>query len=288
MQNTIYPWFLCLMLSFLPIGSNANIAVPKAQTNRLVIASAAHSATTPRAASNASISAKDRRHFPSENSLERFGIVEKNENLLGKSKKMRKKRFFTEGVSDADNEKKTARRRRIFSIILAVITGLLLIYFLQGTIWLSVLTLGIVSYFVNRNKINDWERRRYERMQNPDVTADTIEEIAEDGSVYKKKIPLSHPLNKWTRRAVNRFAIGLIAPSIGGILLLLGLFGGGSLAVVGGLLVAIGVGFLIVSIVNAFQAVQAKEPRRKYAVVVLVVGLLFLLQYLLGFAASGI
>ena len=271
MQNTIYHWFLCACLSFLPMVSNANIAAPKAKT--------AHSATA--------IWAKDRRHFPAENSLERFGIVEKKRFPLKKGQKNRKNRPFTEGDTDADKAKKAARRRRIFSIILAVIAGVLLVSFLQGTIWLGILTLGIVSYFVNRNKINEWEQRRYERLQNPDVRADSIEEIDEDGTVIRKKIPLSHPSNKWTRRAVSRFAVGLIAPTVGGIVLLLGALGSNGLATVGILLVAVGVGFLLVSVVNAIQAIRDKEPRRKYAKLVLVVGLLFILQYALPFLTGG-
>ncbi len=271
MQNTIYQWFLCICLSFLPIGLNANIAASKAKIS----------------ASATAIGANERRHFPSENSLERLGIEEKNQFLLKKSVKKRKKRFFTEGASEADDVKKAARRRRIFSIILTVLAGILLVYFLQGTIWLGAITLGIIGYFTNRNKISEWERQRYERMQNPDVSADTIEEIDDEGNVIRKKIPLSHPLNKWTRRAVNRFVIGLVAPSVGGLLLLLGLLGSSGLAIVGGGLVAVGVGFLIVSVVNAFQAIRDKEPRRKYAKVVLIVGLLFLLQYL-PLLASGL
>lgn len=270
MQNTLYQWFLCGCLLLFPMGSNANITTPKAKT-------------PPKATA---IWAKDHRYFPTENSLERFGIVEKQSFLLKKVQKKRKKWFFTEGVSDADKDKKAARRRRIFSIVLSVLAGILLIYFLQGTIWLSVITLGIISYFTNRNKINDWERQRYERMQNPDVVADMIEETDEDGNVIRKKIPLSHPLNKWTRRAVNRFVVGLIAPTVGGMLLLIGLFGGNALTLIGTLLIGVGVGFLLVSIVNAFQAIQNKEPRRKYAVIVLVIGLLFLLQYLLTAAAG--
>lgn len=271
MQNRLYHWLLCGCLLLLPMGSNANIATPKAKT-------------LPKAAA---IWANDRRHFPLENSLERFGIKEKEQLLLEKSQKKRKKWFFTEGASDVDKDKKVARRRRIFSIIAAVIVGIALVYFLQGTIWLGILTLGIVGYFVNRNKINEWEQRRYERMQNPDVRADTVEEIDEDGTVIRKKIPLSHPSNKWTRRAVNRFVVGLIAPSIGGILLLLGAFGSNGLATVGILLVGVGVGFLLVSVVNAIQAIRDKEPRRKYAKLVLIVGLLFILQYLLPFLAGG-
>lgn len=270
MQNTLYQCFLFGCLLLLPMGSNANIATPKANTS-------------PKATA---IWANDRRHFPAENSLDHFGIIERKQFSLGKSKKKRKNRFFTEGVSDANNDKKTARRRRIFSIIAAVIGGLALIYFLQGTIWLGVAGLAIVGYFRNRNKINEWERQRYERMQNPDVRADTIEEIDDEGNVITKRIPLSHPLNKWTRRAVNRFVIGLLAPTIGGLLLLVGLFGSGGFTFIGTLLVIVGVGFLLVSIINAFQAIQNKEPRRKYAVVVLVIGLLFLLQYLLTAAAG--
>jgi hypothetical protein len=257
-------------LLLLPMGSNANIVTPKAKT-------------MPKATA---IWATDRRHFPAENSLDRFGISKKEQLLLKKVQKKRKKWFFTEGVSDADTDKKTARRRRIFSIIAAVVGGLALIYFLQGTIWLSLAALAILGYFRNRNKIAEWERQRYERMQNPDVAADTIEETDEDGNVITKRIPLSHPLNKWTRRAVNRFVIGLLAPTIGGLLLIVGLFGSGGFTFVGTLLVIVGAGFLLLSIINAFQAIQNKEPRRKYAVVVIVIGLLFFLQYLLSAASA--
>jgi hypothetical protein len=267
MQNTLYQWFLCACLSFLPMGSNANIAAPKAKTT----------------ASATAIWAGERRHFPKVNPLDRFRILEKWQYLPKKGQKIAKNRVFTEGGDDDAKAKKSARRRRIFYIILAIIAGILLISLLQGSIWLSVVTLGIVSYFTNRNKISEWERRRYERQQNPDVAADTVEELDDDGNIIKKKIPLSHPSNKWTRRAVNRFVIGLIAPTIGGIFALLGIFGSNGLVFLGLGLVAVGAGFLLVSIVNAFQALNAKEPRRKYAKLILIVGLLLIMQYVLPF-----
>ena len=270
MQNTLYQWFLCACLLFLPMGLNANIAAPKSKI----------------AAATIAIWTAERRHFPTANPLDRFKILEKWQHSPKKGQKIGKNRVFTEGASDADKERRAARRKRIFAIIAAVIVGVALVYFLQGSIWLSVVGLGIFGYFRNRNKIAEWERRRYERQQADNVAADSMEETDDEGNLIKRKLPLSHPSNKWTRRAVNRFVVGLVAPNVGVIFILLGFLGGDVLGVLGGLMVVLGLGFLIVSMVNAFQAIKDKEPRRGYAKAIIVIGLLVLLPYLLSLVAG--
>lgn len=244
MQNTIYRCFFYVCLLFLPSAVNANIDAPK-------------SAITP---STYPVFAKERRHFPVANPLDRFRIF--------------KKTAITEGDKKTDKSKKEARVKRIFSIIALVIAGLALIYFLQGTIWLTVFGVGIFAYLRNRNRIKDWERERYERMQNPDVVYKT-------DALGRKKVPLSHPSNKWTRRAINRFVIGLTAPVVGAVFLILGFIGTDALILIGGGLIILGVLFLLVSIVNSAQAIKAKEPRSKSAKAILIIGLLFILRYLL-------
>lgn len=262
MQNTIYPWFLCLFLSFLPMVSNANIDAPKA--------------VTPSSAD--AILAQDRRHFPTANPLDHFVALK---NLVFSSLKKVKngaKYKNTEGGDDDAKTKKDARRRRIFSIIAAVIIGVLLIYFLQGSIWLTVVTLGIFSYFSNRNKINDWERRRYERLQNPNVVEETEPEIEGETAADRQKrarrdLPLSHVANKWTRRAINRFLIGTIGFIVGIIALVLGTVSGGTFPTLALLILTVGYLFSLVGFVNAIQAISAKEPKKDLAWLIVILGL---------------
>ena len=271
MQNTIYAWFLCGYLSFLPMGSNANIAAPKAKT----------------APPTTLIWPTDRRHFPTANSFERFRIFEKWRYSLTKGQKNAKKRFFTEGGDDDAKAKKAARRKRIFSIIAAVILGVALIYFLQGSIWLSVVGLGIFGYFRNRNKINELERRRYERMQNPDVVEETgVETEGETAAETQKRIrralPLSHVANKWTRRAINRFIIGAVGFMVGFVAILLTIFTSGTFPTLAILILSLSYLFSVVGFVNAIQAISAKEPKKDLAWLIVILGLPVALS-LLGF-----
>lgn len=262
MKNVLFRYFVGIWLSFLPMGLNANIDAPRAVS----------------APSTNTILTQERRHFPTANPLDNFISLKKLVFASFKKVKNGAKYKNTEGPDDDAKTKKDARRRRIFSIIAAVIIGVALVYFLQGSIWLSVVGLGIFSYFRNRNKINDWERRRYERMQQPDVVEETGPEIEGETAAERQKrarrdLPLSHVANKWTRRAINRFLIGTVGFVVGIVALLLGIASGGAFPTLAILILSVGYLFSLVGFVNAIQAISAKEPQKDLAWLVVILGL---------------
>ena len=250
MQNTIYLWFLYACLLLFPFGSNANADSKTATTSALA---------------NAEV-AKAYRHFPKANPLDRFRIVKQSSPTL-------ENRPNTEGSSDPENSVKKTRSKRFWRIFGLIVGGLALIYWLQGTIWLAIVTSAIVLYVVNRKKIQQWDRDRYARLQSVDDAS--FDKDSDGKPIY----PLSHPANKWTRRAINRFAIGAVLGGIGLLFVLLGVILGGSTSTIGGLLLlglialGVGYGFSIVSFLNACQAVANKEPKKFFAWLIIVLSL---------------
>ena len=262
MQNTIYHWFLYLCLCLYPLGSGANVDSK----------TATHSASA-----NAKI-AKTYRRFPKENPLDRFRILKNTGPTLGN-------RPNTEGSFDPDKSVKKARSRRFWRIFGLIVGGLALIYWLQGTIGLALVALAIGLYFFNRKKIEQWDRDRYARAQS--VDDGSLDKDSKGNPIY----PLNHPANKWTRRAINRFAIGLVLGGIGIVFALLGfIFGGGSslggLAIFGLLALGVGYGFSIVGFFNACQAVANKEPKHFFAWLIILLSLPVIIS-LLGFVLAG-
>jgi uncharacterized membrane protein HdeD (DUF308 family) len=262
MKNIFFRCFVGISLSFLPMGLTANIDAPKAVS----------------APSANAVLAQERRHFPTANPLNNFIALKKLVFASLKKVKNGAKYKNTEGGDDEVKTQKDARRRRIFAIIAAVIIGVALVYFLQGSIWLSVVTLGIFGYFINRNKINDWERRRYERMQQPDVVEETTPETEGETAAEKQKrvrseLPLSHVANKWTRRAINRFLIGIVGFVVGIVALILAAASGGAFPTFAVLILSVGYLFSLVGFVNAIQAISAKEPQKDWAWLVVILGL---------------
>ena len=261
MQTTIYHWFLYLCLCLYPLGADANVDSQTAVNS---------------ASANAAV-AKTYRHFPKANPLDRFRIL-KNTGLT------LEKRPNTEGSSDPDKSVKKARFKRFWRIFGLVVGSLALVYFLQGTIWLALATLAIGLYFFNRKKIEQWDRDRYARAQS--VDDGSLDKDSKGNPIY----PLNHPANKWTRRAINRFAIGLVLGGIGIVFALLGfIFGGGSslggLAIFGLLALGVGYGFSIVGFFNACQAVANKEPKQSFAWLIIILSLPVVIS-LLGFVLS--
>ena len=252
MQNTIYLWFLHVCLLLFPIGSNANV----------------HSKTATKSAlANAEV-AKTYRHFPKANPLDRFRIVKQSGPTLENRKN-------TEGSSDTEDSVKKARSKRFWRIFGAIVGGLALIYWLQGTIWLAIATLAILLYATNRKRIGDWERDRYARMQSQTTDDKWLDKDSNGKPIYT----LSHSANKWTRRAINRFAMGVIFGGLGLILLLLGILAVDSIAVLlifGA--VAVGAGYIsvIISFFNACKAVADKEPKQSLAWLVITLSLLII------------
>jgi hypothetical protein len=127
MQNTIYQWVLYVCLLFLPINSEANI-------------DAKIGATTPSASPSFG---QSERHFPRENSTEHLVYFKKWSKYFKKAQN-------TEGSSDTEKSLKQARWKRFFRILLCVIVGLALIYFLQGKFLLALITFAIIAYWATR------------------------------------------------------------------------------------------------------------------------------------------
>jgi hypothetical protein len=252
MQNTLYQWLLAVCLLFLPINSEANI----------------DSETAVSMPSANSVFNQTSRHFPKENSTEHLGFFKKWAKFFEKTQN-------TEGASDAEKSLKQARLKRILSIAVPIILGIVLIYFLQGSIWLTIVSVGIWAYWRNRKKITIWEKERYERIENPKPVE---KKETEKETTKPLKVPLSDASNKWTRRAVNRFLYGLISVSGGGLFVALGSLSGGTLTL-GILALILGSVLLLISILNAAQAIQNQEPRKKTAKAILVIGILLLLRY---------
>ena len=259
MQNIIYLWFLYIILLLSPLGLNANVSSKTATRSALA---------------NGDV-AKTYRHFPKANPLDRFRIFKKSRPTLENYPN-------TEGSSDLENTAKKARSKRFWRIFGTIVGGLALIYWLQGTIWLAIVTLAIVLYFFNRKKIQEWDRDRYARSQSTDDAS--LDKDRNGNPIY----PLSHAANKWTRLAINRFAIGTVLGGLGLLLILLGAILGGSTSSIAGLLllglIALGVGYVfgLVSFFNACKAVANKEPKQLFAWLIILLSLPIVISILGG------
>jgi hypothetical protein len=261
MQKSIYHWLFSICLLFLPIGSDAKIDSQNATAAPL---------TNP-------VFAKDQRHFPTANPLDRLKMPK----IL---RKFIEKRLHTEGSYKPETQKKNTLAARIFSALLLIVAGALLVYWLQGTIGLLIATLGIVSYWRNRDRIADWERRRKQRIYDSEM-AETERKKSGKNSNSDATNSLSHPANKWTRRALTRFLIGIGLTFIGLIVLIASFVAGSDAIAILTLILAIA-GFLsvIVSVFNALQAVVTNEPQSGWSWVVLLLGIPFILSLLLLFS----
>jgi uncharacterized membrane protein HdeD (DUF308 family) len=233
MQNTICQWFLYVCLLFLPINSEANI-------------DAKIGAMTPSASPSFS---QPQRHFPRENSTEHLGYFKKWARFFENQQN-------TEGSPKTEKSLKQARWKWFFRILICVIAGLALIYFLQGKFLLALITFALIAYWRNQNKIKNWQQHR--------------------DSAYKRRgvdnSSLQHPDNKWTRRAIDRFLIGIGIFALGVILLLLSLAAEAVLTLA---LLTLLAGYLtsLVGFFNAIQALIVKEPQSDWAWLVVLLGL---------------
>jgi hypothetical protein len=83
---------------------------------------------------------------------------------------------------------------------------------------------------------------------------------------------LQHPDNKWTRRAIDRFLIGIGIFALGVVLLLLSLIAEAVLTLA---LLTLLAGYLtsLVGFINALQALFAKEPESGWAWFIVILGL---------------
>jgi hypothetical protein len=261
MHNLLYRclFFICFLC--LPVGSEANIAVKRTAllANPSVTEQQSGSQTT--------------------SVFERFS-------LLKKLKKGLPKRFYTdlsrynrEGGAKPETPKKNTLARRIFKILLLVAAGVLLIYWLQGTIALAILTGGGITYWLNRDRIAERQRLNRERMYAYDQ---------EGKKTYKGKATdsLSHPANKWTRRALSRFLIGVGFVFLGLIALILAfaIASSEAFAIFAAALFILGYGFTLTGFFNAIKALSRKEPQSAWAWIVVILGLPFILSLVLSLA----
>jgi heme/copper-type cytochrome/quinol oxidase subunit 4 len=262
MQKSIYHWLFSICLLFLPIGSDAKIdsqnAVPAPLTNPVF--------------------AKDQRRFPTANPLDRLKMPKIVRKFI-------QKRFYTEGSLKPEPKSKNTLAGRIFTAILLIAAGALLVYWLQGTIGLLIATLGIVSYWRNRDRIADWERRRKERIYNNEI-AET-ERRKSGKSNADATSSLNHTSNRWTRRALTRFLVGIGLTLIGFVFAIISLVANTEAIAIVALIIALSGFFSVfVSIFNALQGIMSNEPQSAWGWVVLLLGIPFVLSLLLLFSFS--
>lgn len=187
-------------------------------------------------------------------------------------RKFIKKRFYTEGSQKKEPTKFDRILRRVFTILLIAVAVVLLVYWLQGTIGLALATLVIGSYWRNRQTIADWEtRRKIERFNSPSAA-----ELSKSDSNSLKS-----PVNKFTRRALRRF-LGGVGLTFGALIFSFLVFSLGASISVGiflFLLFLLGLGFIGLSVINAFQSIAAKEPQSYWSWLVIGLGIPLLLLF---------
>jgi hypothetical protein len=264
MQSTIYHWFFFVCLLFLPIGSDAKIDSKNAAplTNPVFV--------------------NEQRHFPTANPLDRFRMPKKLKNFIEKQANINRNPTITEGANKKTSDKRKALWQRIFTVIFLVAAGVLLVYWLQGTIGLALAGLGIVSYWRNRDRIVDWERRRQER-------AYAYERAPSKYKDYNGKSTdsLNHPANNWTRRALTRFLVGIGLTFLSVVFLILSILSsGGAIITLTAIMLIIGFVLIFTSLVNAIKAISIKEPQSAWAWIVVILGLPFILSLLLSLAVG--
>jgi Flp pilus assembly protein TadB len=256
MHNLLYRWLFFVCLLCLPIGSEANIASRKTYllSNPAVVEQQ----------SNGQIVSV----------FERIRIFKKLKNTL-------QKRVYTEGGAKPKEDKKNTLARRIFKILLLVAAGVLLIYWLQGTIALAILTGGGIAYWLNRDRIAERQRLKRERMY-------AYEQEAKRTNKDRATDSMSHPANRWTRRALTRFLIGvgLVFLGIIAAFLSFAIATSEAFAIFGAGLFILGYGFTLTSFFNAIKALTVKEPQSAWAWIPVILGLPFILS-LLAILALG-
>jgi uncharacterized membrane protein HdeD (DUF308 family) len=268
MQKSIYHWLFFVCLLFLSIELDAKIDSQNASSAPLA---------NP-------VFAEDQRHFPTANPLDRLKMPKKLRQFI---EKRLEKRLYTEGSSKPKAKKRNPIWGRIFTALLLIMAGALLVYWLQGTVGLLIATLGIASFWRNRDRIADWERRRQER-----IYAYQSESKEADAN-GRGSDSLNHISNRFTRRSITRFLVGMGLTFLGFILALATIFASSTASSAIGILVVlmvlIGYIFTIVGVVNGVQAIVAKEPQSAWSWLVVIFGIptiLSLFAILLAIAAA--
>jgi hypothetical protein len=149
---------------------------------------------------------------------------------------------------------------KVVRIILFSIIGILLIFTLQGSIWLSILS-GLTFL-----SLKLWQRRRY---RNKDTDEDDRTYANQNGRSY-------------STRSVYSFLLGLGSWFF--TFLLPVLFPNAPAVIVGLFFLAFFTGFILflITLVRAMKGIQRKEPDRVKAIVVLLLSLLLVLPLVVG------
>lgn len=154
-------------------------------------------------------------------------------------------------------EKTGTKKRKVLKIVLGVVAGLLLIYLLQGSIWLSIIGASIFTFF----KMRKWIRNRPPR--------------EEPIAASNNEIPFKR---SFARKSILTFVFGIVFMALSFILLILAIASGGGVAVllfvIAGLL---SLAFNISSIVLSLKSIMRNEPYKSGAIVILVLSILFAL-----------
>jgi hypothetical protein len=251
MHNLLYRWLFFVCFLCLPMGSEANIASKRTPlTNPAVVEQQSSGQTV--------------------SVFERLKILKNLKNTLAK-------RLYTEGGKPLQKAKKSTLAQRIFKALLLIVVGILLIYWLQGTIGLALVTGGSLAYWLNRDRIAEAQRRQKERLY-------AYDQEGKKSYKYKGDNSLSSPANKWTRRALSRFLIGLGLTFLSIIFFIVALISSVSetIAILAVGLFLVGYGFTISSFINAVRALIEKEPQSAWAWLVVLLALPFLFTLLLS------
>jgi hypothetical protein len=255
MQNKLYYWLFLTCLLLVPVSSEAKIDAKNA----------------PPSLWESAVSAQGMPHFPMAHPLDRFRMFKKWKNGLNTDLSS----GTHEGGQKRAKKSKSALASRIFTAIALVIAGVLLVYWLQGTIALLLATFGIVSYFRNRDRVAAWQRRREERRNKPYVAEERKDEKGNPIKSSAGTDSLNHPANTWIRRGITRFIIGIGLVFSAIIVGIVGaIFGAGTAIGIFGLgLIIFGVLFTAVGVGNAIKSLAEKEPQSGWSWLVIVLGI---------------
>jgi hypothetical protein len=155
---------------------------------------------------------------------------------------------------EVDRQKK---RKRIFRIGLIAVASILLIYFLQGTIWLAIVPSAIFSFLKIRARIQNRPPAQYEE----------YDPLAYDSS--------------YARKSVRRFVTGLIFTLLSVVTVIASIASELEALVVPFLGSYItGLIFFAAALIAVIKSFKRKEPFKSTATLILVLSLLFLLPVL--------
>jgi hypothetical protein len=153
------------------------------------------------------------------------------------------------------SDEKRERNGRIAAWILASILALVLLYFLQGSLWLlaSAVFIGLVL---------KW-RSIFPKKEYP---TEYLQYKGEYNEQDENRQKMAHPANKNTRRSLWNFGCAILSFIIG-----VSILGGAGEGVGIAILLIGGFVFMILSLVYAIIAMTRKEPQRNWTLIPLII-----------------